>query len=70
MSGVLVDTCMWSLALRGKTPRNQKVAEELTILTFLLHCTKKADSQSAININSKAIAINNHIGFEKVRQNR
>ena len=32
MSGVIVDTCMWSLALRGKTPRNKKVAEELTIL--------------------------------------
>ena len=32
MSGVIVDTCIWSLALRGKTPRNKKVAEELTIL--------------------------------------
>ena len=32
MSDVLVDTCMWSLALRGKTPKNQKVAEELTKL--------------------------------------
>ncbi len=32
MSGVIVDTCMWSLALRGKTPRDQKVAEELTML--------------------------------------
>ena len=32
MSGVIVDTCMWSLALRGKTPKNKKVAEELTIL--------------------------------------
>ena len=32
MSGVIVDTCMWSLALRGKTPRNKKVAEELSIL--------------------------------------
>ena len=32
MSGVLVDTCIWSLALRGKTPRNQKVAEKLTAL--------------------------------------
>lgn len=29
MSGVIVDTCMWSLALRGKTPKNTKVAEEL-----------------------------------------
>ena len=28
----MVDTCMWSLALRGKTPKNQKVAEELTKL--------------------------------------
>lgn len=32
MSDVMVDTCMWSLALRGKTPKNQKVAEELTKL--------------------------------------
>lgn len=32
MSGIIVDTCMWSLALRGKTPRNKKVAEELSIL--------------------------------------
>ena len=54
MSGVLVDTCMWSLA----TIRTLLI----TLITFLLHCTKKADSQSAININSKAIAINNHIG--------
>ena len=32
MSGVIVDTCIWSLALRGKTPRNIEVAEELAIL--------------------------------------
>ncbi len=32
MSGVLVDTCMWSLAFRGKTPREQSVAHELTKL--------------------------------------
>jgi predicted nucleic acid-binding protein len=32
MSGVIVDTCMWSLALRGKTSRNQKVTDELTSL--------------------------------------
>lgn len=32
MSDVMVDTCIWSLALRGKTPKNQKVAEELTKL--------------------------------------
>ena len=32
MSSVIIDTCMWSLALRGKTPRNKKVAEELTRL--------------------------------------
>ena len=32
MSGVLVDTCIWSLALRRKTPREKKVAEELTKL--------------------------------------
>lgn len=32
MSGVIIDTCIWSLALRGKTLRNKKIAEELTIL--------------------------------------
>ena len=32
MSGVIVDTCIWSLAFRGKTSRNQKVTEELTSL--------------------------------------
>lgn len=32
MSDVIVDTCIWSLALRGKTPKNLKVAEELTQL--------------------------------------
>ena len=32
MSGVLVDTCIWSLALRGKTPRNREVTNELTSL--------------------------------------
>ena len=32
MSGVIVDTCIWSLALRSKTSKNQKVTEELTSL--------------------------------------
>ena len=32
MSGVIVDTCIWSLALRRKTLKNQKVIEELTSL--------------------------------------
>lgn len=32
MSGVIIDTCIWSLALRGKTPRNEQVAQELTLL--------------------------------------
>lgn len=32
MSGVLVDTCMWSLALRGKSPRETVVAERLSQL--------------------------------------
>ena len=32
MSGVLVDTCLWSLAFRGKTPREKNVADELTKL--------------------------------------
>ncbi len=32
MSGVIVDTCIWSLALRRKTLKNQKIIEELTSL--------------------------------------
>ncbi|MDJ0687907.1 MAG: PIN domain-containing protein [Xenococcaceae cyanobacterium MO_188.B32] len=32
MSDVIVDTCIWSLALRGKTPRDREVTEELTSL--------------------------------------
>ena len=32
MSGIIVDTCMWSLALRGKTPREKDVASELAKL--------------------------------------
>ena len=30
MSGVLVDTCVWSLALRGKTSEEAAIAEQLT----------------------------------------
>ena len=32
MSGVIVDTCIWSLALRRKTLRNQEITEKLTSL--------------------------------------
>ncbi|MDJ0574827.1 MAG: PIN domain-containing protein [Xenococcaceae cyanobacterium MO_234.B1] len=32
MSGVIVDTCIWSLALRGKTSRDREVTDELTSL--------------------------------------
>ncbi len=32
MSGVIIDTCIWSLALRGANSRDEKVAEELTML--------------------------------------
>lgn len=32
MSGVLVDTCIWSLALRGKTTREKSIADELSKL--------------------------------------
>jgi predicted nucleic acid-binding protein len=32
MTGILVDTCVWSIALRGDTPRNKKIAVELTQL--------------------------------------
>lgn len=32
MSGILVDTCIWSLAFRGKTPRETSVASELAQL--------------------------------------
>jgi len=29
MSGVIIDTCMWSLAFRGKKPREARVAREI-----------------------------------------
>ena len=32
MSGVLVDTCIWSLSLRGELPKNIDIAEQLTQL--------------------------------------
>ena len=32
MSGVLIDTCVWSLALRSKTPKELNVATQLTQL--------------------------------------
>lgn len=32
MSGVLVDTCIWSLSLRGEQPKNIDIAEQLTQL--------------------------------------
>lgn len=32
MSGVLIDTCLWSLALRGKKPKEIDVAQQLTQL--------------------------------------
>ena len=32
MSGVIVDTCIWSLAFRGKTSRDREVTDELTSL--------------------------------------
>ncbi len=34
MSSVLVDTCIWSLALRGKSPRDISVSEELKRLIY------------------------------------
>jgi len=34
MSSVLVDTCIWSLALRGKSPRDISASEELTRLIY------------------------------------
>lgn len=34
MKAVLVDTCIWSLALRGKSPRNTNIAKELTALIY------------------------------------
>jgi len=37
MSDVLVDTCIWSLALRGKSPRDIAVTKELT---RLIHAEK------------------------------
>jgi predicted nucleic acid-binding protein len=32
MSGVLVDTCIWSLALRGNAPKEVAIAEQLSQL--------------------------------------
>lgn len=32
MSGVLIDTCMWSLALRGKKPKEIEVGQQITQL--------------------------------------
>ncbi len=32
MSGVLVDTCVWSLAFRGRSTRETNIAEQLTQL--------------------------------------
>jgi predicted nucleic acid-binding protein len=32
VSGVIIDTCMWSLAFRGKKPREAKVAKEIAVL--------------------------------------
>jgi len=32
MSGVLVDTCIWSAALRSKQPKNEQLAQELMSL--------------------------------------
>ncbi len=32
MSGVIIDTCMWSLALRGKKPKEIEIAQQITQL--------------------------------------
>ena len=32
MSGILVDTCVWSLALRGSSVRETSIAEQLSQL--------------------------------------
>jgi predicted nucleic acid-binding protein len=34
MNGILIDTCIWSLALRGNTPRNVSVANEVTKIIY------------------------------------
>ena len=34
MNAVLIDTCIWSLALRGKSPRDISVSEELAKLIY------------------------------------
>ena len=34
MTDVLVDTCIWSLALRGKAPRDQGISNKLTELIY------------------------------------
>ncbi|MBV1877598.1 MAG: PIN domain-containing protein [Pseudomonadales bacterium] len=32
MSGVIIDTCIWSLAFRGTAPREAKVAHQISVL--------------------------------------
>ena len=32
MSNVIVDTCIWSLALKGRSSKNHQIAKELTLL--------------------------------------
>lgn len=32
MSGILVDTCVWSRAFRNKTPQNDRIVQQLTQL--------------------------------------
>ncbi|MFT4925569.1 MAG: putative nucleic acid-binding protein [Phenylobacterium sp.] len=34
MKNILVDTCIWSLALRGKSTKNQPITDELTALVY------------------------------------
>ena len=34
MNAVLVDTCIWSLALRGKSPRDSVISKQLTKLIY------------------------------------
>ncbi|NOQ13584.1 MAG: hypothetical protein GQ583_03755 [Methyloprofundus sp.] len=48
MKAVLVDTCIWSLALRGKFPCDITAAEELTRLIY----TEKAKLIDKVTIKA------------------
>ena len=62
MSGVIVDTCMWSLAFRGKTPRETGVAEELARLID--------ESRAKIIGSIRQEVLSGYSGFERYEKLR